>query len=51
MSQKMQSILLALNGVGLDHVYSFFLSGWFVLQTPWMSKIASISLSVVTSLS
>jgi len=43
--RRMSSILLAVNGVCLNRVYSF-LSGWFVLQTSWMFTFASIFLWV-----
>ena len=41
--RRMSSILLAVNGVCLNRVYSF-LSGWFVLQTSWMFTFASFFL-------
>ena len=48
--KKIESILLAVNGMGLDHVYSL-MSRWFALPTSKMSKCANVYLNVATSLS
>ena len=49
-SQKIERVLLAVSGVGLDHVHSL-MSRLFALQKSKMSKCANVSLYVATSLS
>ena len=49
-SQKIERVLLAVSGVGLDHVYCL-MSRLLALRTSKMSKCANVSLYVATSLS